>query len=100
MAVIKSKPPGRSAGEHAQALARVLKSHDEGWRKKAQELQQEVLRLRQELLMSRARSNMEAAGRIQCPLTVTSAALSALQHHKQDFPADDFLQPSISIFIL
>lgn len=62
VAVIKSKPSGLSGREYAEALARQLKSHDEDWKKKAQELQQEVLRLRQELLMSRA-SNVESAGR-------------------------------------
>lgn len=76
VAVIKSKPSGLSAGEHAQALARVLKSHDEGWRKKAQELQQEVLRLRQELLMSRARAGVEAAGRTKSEGSSVAAAAS------------------------
>ncbi|XP_070844095.1 meiosis-specific protein MEI4 [Chaetodon trifascialis] len=65
VAIIKSKPPGVSGREYAEALACKLKDQDEGWKKKGQELQQEVLRLRQELLISRAtcssRSSAEAA---------------------------------------
>ena len=60
-AIIKSKPPGMSSREYAEALACKLRSCDEGWKKKGEELQQEVLRLRQELLMSRAAAS--AAGR-------------------------------------
>lgn len=59
-AVIRTRPSGLSGREYAEALACKLKSRDEGWRRKAQELQQEVLRLRQEVLMSRATLN--AAG--------------------------------------
>lgn len=66
VAIIKSRPSGMSGREYAQALACKLRSLDESWKKKAQELQQEVLRLRQQLLMSRAtsdtKSSTEAAG--------------------------------------
>uniref|UniRef100_A0A8P4KQY7 Meiosis-specific, MEI4 homolog (S. cerevisiae) n=1 Tax=Dicentrarchus labrax TaxID=13489 RepID=A0A8P4KQY7_DICLA len=54
--VIKSKPSGLSGREYAEVLATKLKIQDEGWKKKAQELQQEVLRLRQELLVATATS--------------------------------------------
>ncbi|XP_035534279.1 meiosis-specific protein MEI4 [Morone saxatilis] len=56
VAVIKSKPSDLSGREYAEVLATKLKIQDEGWKKKAQELQQEVLRLRQELLMATATS--------------------------------------------
>lgn len=59
--LIKVKPSGVSARQHAEALASKLRRLDEGWRKEAQDLQREVLRLRQELLMSRAAA-AEAAG--------------------------------------
>ncbi|XP_038583251.1 meiosis-specific protein MEI4 isoform X1 [Micropterus salmoides] len=57
VAIIKNKPTGMSGREYAEALAGKMKSQDEGWKKKARELQQEVLRLRQELVMARATSN-------------------------------------------
>uniref|UniRef100_A0A3B4ZEX7 Uncharacterized protein n=1 Tax=Stegastes partitus TaxID=144197 RepID=A0A3B4ZEX7_9TELE len=67
VAVIKNKPPGMSGRAYAEALACKLKSQDESWKEKAQGLQQEVLRLRQEMLIARATSNTksstEAGGR-------------------------------------
>lgn len=66
MVLAKVRPSGVSAREYAEALASRLKSLDEGWKEEARELQREVLRLRQELLMSRAvakvASSSEAAG--------------------------------------
>ncbi|KAI3364629.1 hypothetical protein L3Q82_011412, partial [Scortum barcoo] len=60
--IIKNRPSGMSGREHAQDLASKLQRRDESWRKKAEELQQEVLRLRQELLMTRVTpSSTEAA---------------------------------------
>ncbi|XP_062324516.1 meiosis-specific protein MEI4 isoform X2 [Osmerus eperlanus] len=53
VAVIKSKPPGKSGRLHAEDLAVKLRSQDEAWRTKAQGLQEEVLRLRQELLLTK-----------------------------------------------
>ncbi|CAB1440462.1 unnamed protein product [Pleuronectes platessa] len=54
-----------SGREHAEALGCRLRSRDHSWREEAQELQQEVLRLRQELLINKvtsvARSATEAA---------------------------------------
>ncbi|TMS12503.1 Meiosis-specific protein MEI4 [Larimichthys crocea] len=65
-AIIKSKPRGMTGRQHAEELAAMLERQDEGWKKKAQELQQEVLRLRQEVLISKvtanAKNSMEAAG--------------------------------------
>ncbi|XP_019911634.2 meiosis-specific protein MEI4 isoform X2 [Esox lucius] len=53
VAIIKSKPPGISGRQHAEHLASKLRSQDENWKKKFHQLQGEVLRLRQELLLSR-----------------------------------------------
>ena len=56
VAVIKNKPPDSSAREHAEALAGELRSREDSWREKAQELEREVLRLRQEMVITRATS--------------------------------------------
>uniref|UniRef100_A0A667YZW8 Meiosis-specific, MEI4 homolog (S. cerevisiae) n=1 Tax=Myripristis murdjan TaxID=586833 RepID=A0A667YZW8_9TELE len=78
VAVIKNKPPGQSGREHAEALAGQLRSLDEGWRSRAQGLQQEVLRLRQELLLAKmtpsTRSTREAE------LVILRINLSMLLH--------------------
>uniref|UniRef100_A0A3B5R0G1 Meiosis-specific, MEI4 homolog (S. cerevisiae) n=1 Tax=Xiphophorus maculatus TaxID=8083 RepID=A0A3B5R0G1_XIPMA len=67
MAVIRSRPPGVSGRQHGEALGHTLRRQDGAWRERAQALQQEVLRLRQELLVSRATANTnsswETAGR-------------------------------------
>nr|XP_033505173.1 meiosis-specific protein MEI4 [Epinephelus lanceolatus] len=66
VAIMKNKPSGTSSREYLEALVCKLKSQDESWKEKAQGLQQEVLRLRQELLITRMTSNTksttEAAG--------------------------------------
>ncbi|XP_062266976.1 meiosis-specific protein MEI4 isoform X2 [Platichthys flesus] len=66
VAIIKSRPAGMSGREHAEALGCRLRSRDHSWREEAQELQQEVLRLRQELLITRgtsvARNATDTAG--------------------------------------
>uniref|UniRef100_A0A3Q1HDN7 Meiosis-specific, MEI4 homolog (S. cerevisiae) n=1 Tax=Anabas testudineus TaxID=64144 RepID=A0A3Q1HDN7_ANATE len=49
VAIIKNKPQGVSGREYAEALSCELRSRHEGWKEKAQELQQEVLRLQQEV---------------------------------------------------
>lgn len=54
MAVIKSRPLGTTSREYAGALAHRLVVQDSGLRTRVQELQQEVLRLRQEIAMSKA----------------------------------------------
>ncbi|XP_046878076.1 meiosis-specific protein MEI4 [Hypomesus transpacificus] len=56
-AVIKSRPPGKSGRLQAEDLAVKLRSQDEALRTKAQGLQEEVLRLRQELLLTKLLSN-------------------------------------------
>lgn len=70
MVLVKIKPSGVSARQYAEALASKLRRLDEGWKKEARDLQEQVLRLRQELLMSRvapaglaaSSSGSEAAG--------------------------------------
>ncbi|XP_076613017.1 meiosis-specific protein MEI4 [Chaetodon auriga] len=81
VAIIKSKPSGVSGREYAEALARKLKNQDEGWKKKGQELQQEVLRLRQELLISRA------------TWSTRSSAEAADHHEEVDFSSQDMFGP-------
>lgn len=61
VAIIKSKPQGMSGREYAEALGCKLRSQDESWKEKAQGLQQEVLRLRQEMLITRVTSNMKSS---------------------------------------
>lgn len=73
--LIKVKPSGVSARQHAEALASKLRRLDEGWRKEAQDLQREVLRLRQELLMSRVAAAEAAGGNTQTRSTLFPTAL-------------------------
>ncbi|XP_032440856.1 meiosis-specific protein MEI4 [Xiphophorus hellerii] len=61
MAVIRSRPPGVSGRQHGEALGHTLRRQDGTWREQAQALQQEVLRLRQELLVSRATANTNSS---------------------------------------
>ncbi|XP_056150216.1 meiosis-specific protein MEI4 [Lampris incognitus] len=62
VAVIKSRPSGQSSREYTEGLSCRLKKQDEGWRRRARELQEEVLRLRQELLLTKMTSEAESAG--------------------------------------
>lgn len=52
VAVIKISPSG-GARQFAESLADRLRLQDEGWRSKARSLHEELLRLRQELLLTR-----------------------------------------------
>ncbi|GLD56957.1 meiosis-specific protein MEI4-like protein [Lates japonicus] len=83
VAIIKNKPPGMSGREHAEALACKLKSQDESWKEKAQGLQQEVLRLRQEMLITRVTSNTKST-------TETAGHDSAVEDNSRDLfgPSD------------
>lgn len=64
LAVIKTKPPGASGRDHGEALARRLRRLDEGWRDKARGLQQEVLRLQQQLLITVVTSNTRSSSQV------------------------------------
>ncbi|XP_072512694.1 meiosis-specific protein MEI4 [Salminus brasiliensis] len=61
VAIIKSKPSGVSGRQHAEILAARLKKQDETWKAKAQDLREEVLQLRQELLLTKLLSNSRKA---------------------------------------
>ncbi|XP_065124952.1 meiosis-specific protein MEI4 [Paramisgurnus dabryanus] len=52
VAIIKTKP-SEGVRQFTQSLAKTLKQQDEGWKSKACDLHKDVLRLRQELLISR-----------------------------------------------
>ncbi|XP_047428999.1 meiosis-specific protein MEI4 [Mugil cephalus] len=52
VAILRARPVGMSGRAFAEALGARLRSQDEGWRRKVEELQQEVLRLRQEKLVA------------------------------------------------
>lgn len=66
LAVIRSKPAGKSGRQHAEDLSAQLRQREENWRSKAEELQAEVLSLRQELLLVKVlrkrRGGAETAG--------------------------------------
>lgn len=63
LVVIKNRPPGSNGREHAEDLSRRLKARDGSWRQVARGLQQEVLRLQQELLLSRVTSRLQSGAR-------------------------------------
>ncbi|KAM6138218.1 meiosis-specific protein MEI4 [Phoenicopterus ruber ruber] len=52
-AIIHSKPPGKSCKEYTEHLAKTVSEQDFGWKLKAEALEAEVLRLRQELLLNK-----------------------------------------------
>ncbi|NWY53429.1 MEI4 protein, partial [Chionis minor] len=52
-AIIHSKPPGKSCKEYTEHLAKTVSEQDFGWKSKVEVLEAEVLRLRQELLLSK-----------------------------------------------
>ncbi|NXN07845.1 MEI4 protein, partial [Indicator maculatus] len=52
-AIIHSKPPGKSCKEYIEHLARTVSEQECGWKSKAEALEAEVLRLRQELLLNK-----------------------------------------------
>ncbi|CAL8394698.1 unnamed protein product [Gadus morhua 'NCC'] len=62
LAVIKSRPPGLSGRQQAEALASRMRSRDAGLRSRGQELQEEVLRLRQQLLLAKMAAQRRDVG--------------------------------------
>lgn len=83
VAIIKSKPPGRSGRQYAEQLAARFNLFESSWKTKAEGLQEEVLRLRQELLLSEMLSkpdrNSEQGGcGLSCGLSSIAVTLSRL----------------------
>ncbi|XP_054474957.1 meiosis-specific protein MEI4 [Anoplopoma fimbria] len=103
VAIIKSRPSGMSGREYAEDLARRFKSRDGSWEERARGLQLEVLRLRQELLITRAtanvRSSTEAAGHDDMDIASQdlfgpgSEAYSADLQPRCDSETPELLQP-------
>ncbi|XP_016062773.1 PREDICTED: meiosis-specific protein MEI4-like [Miniopterus natalensis] len=62
LAIIRSKPPGRSSREYTEHLARVVSGQESEWRSKVETLEAEVLQLRQKLLLSRICSGLFKSG--------------------------------------
>ncbi|XP_062407516.1 meiosis-specific protein MEI4 [Sardina pilchardus] len=52
-AIIKARPPGKSGRQYAEQLASRFNHLEQSWKTKAEGLQEEVLHLRQELLLSK-----------------------------------------------
>uniref|UniRef100_A0AAY5E9J1 Meiosis-specific protein MEI4 n=1 Tax=Electrophorus electricus TaxID=8005 RepID=A0AAY5E9J1_ELEEL len=80
VAIIKSKPSGRSGRQQAEYLAAELNREDETWKTKARDLKEEVLRLRQELVLTKLLSkpnNSAGAGEGGCH----SSFFEACKHH-------------------
>lgn len=67
LAIIRSKPAGRSSREHTEHLARVVSGQESEWRSRVETLEAEVLQLRQKLLLSRMRSGSFQSG--ECEIT-------------------------------
>ncbi|KAM8831467.1 meiosis-specific protein MEI4 isoform 1-T2 [Spinachia spinachia] len=63
LAVIKRRPAGSSGRRHAEDLSRRLRARDGSWQQVARGLQQEVLRLQQEVLLSRVTSRLQSGAR-------------------------------------
>ncbi|XP_074845233.1 meiosis-specific protein MEI4 [Carettochelys insculpta] len=53
LAIIHSKPPGKSSKEYTEHLAKIISVQDVKWQSKVEALEAEVLRLRQELLLNK-----------------------------------------------
>ncbi len=82
VAIIKNKPSGLTGRQYAEALACKLKKQDEGWKRRSRELQQEVLRLRQELLITRVTpkgSTEEASKSLQILFKKNNCTINLLQ---------------------
>ncbi|XP_021169283.2 meiosis-specific protein MEI4 [Fundulus heteroclitus] len=73
--VIRSRPPGTSGREHAEELGRRMRRQEAAWRETAQVLRQEVLRLRQELLMSRSLVEAERSRQTTADAVVEDTSL-------------------------
>lgn len=61
VAIIKTKPQGLSGREYSEMLASNLKKNYENWQQKAKDLETEVLRLKQELLLQKINKQGEVS---------------------------------------
>lgn len=52
LVIIRNKPAAMNARSYTEALAQNLQKQEQSWREKAEGLQQEVLRLRQEVVLA------------------------------------------------
>uniref|UniRef100_A0A3B3T2I8 Uncharacterized protein n=1 Tax=Paramormyrops kingsleyae TaxID=1676925 RepID=A0A3B3T2I8_9TELE len=92
VAIIRSRPKGWTGREHAEFLASRLHCEDNDWKAKAQGLQEEVLRLRQELLLSKTRAEITgssvAGGYMDQPPGCILYTGSGFMHNTGDPPMD------------
>ncbi|KAM4712919.1 meiosis-specific protein MEI4 isoform 1-T2 [Anableps anableps] len=85
VAIIRTSPPGVSGREHGEALGRRMRRQDGAWRERARGLQQEVLRLRQELLVATTTAN-------------TNSSLETADHTILEDLSQDLFGPGSSAF--
>ncbi|XP_023809028.1 meiosis-specific protein MEI4 isoform X2 [Oryzias latipes] len=88
VAIIKSKPPGMSGRAHAQALAIRLRRQEESWRDRAQSLERELLRLRQDSLIRRMTSNTTSS---------SSSCIEAADASRVDDTSQDLFSPGSAV---
>lgn len=62
LAIIRSKPAGRSSREYAEQLAILVTQQDSRGKSKVEALEAEVLQLRQQLFLSRISSGLFKSG--------------------------------------
>ncbi|XP_069042251.1 meiosis-specific protein MEI4 [Lepisosteus oculatus] len=62
LAIILNKPPEQSGRQYTEYLVTRLQSRDESWKAKAEELQEKVLQLQQELFLTKMLSRPESRG--------------------------------------
>uniref|UniRef100_A0A8C7Z0R9 Meiosis-specific protein MEI4 n=1 Tax=Oryzias sinensis TaxID=183150 RepID=A0A8C7Z0R9_9TELE len=88
VAIIKSKPPGMSGRAHAQALTIRLRRQEESWRDRAQSLERELLRLRQDNLIRRMTSNTTSS---------SSNCIEAADASRADDTSQDLFSPGSAV---
>ncbi|XP_029800855.1 meiosis-specific protein MEI4 [Suricata suricatta] len=62
VAIIRSKPAGKSSREYTEHLAKAVSEQESVWRPRVEALESEVLQLRQKLLLSRVYSGLLKSG--------------------------------------
>uniref|UniRef100_A0A8C7N5H3 Meiosis-specific, MEI4 homolog (S. cerevisiae) n=1 Tax=Oncorhynchus kisutch TaxID=8019 RepID=A0A8C7N5H3_ONCKI len=95
VAIIKSKPPGISGRKHAEHLANKLNSQTEAWKTKAQRLQEEVLRMRQKLLLTQMLSKPKNTSGTEAGETLLPTQDSAEPSAQPAFPPVTTTPPQI-----